>query len=339
MIDEPECANKNDYSVDYWYPLWHSCKKCVNTWIDRAVLECVFAYNRAKIHTQIHIRLLRKTNIIIDSICFIFDTIARLISNAIKLVFYKRVEPNCESWISLYSYNPADNSTNESRYTFDNCLLTEWPSTDFQELFQIEYANIINASNRECDRLIVGQICPEMVVIKRAANADANKDLLAVRRTNISFLSIDYIFDNHNSITIDIPKSHNVIGNELLSRSYLIRYFEHLPIYSCWFFDGKYSLRIIDSNLNTLSLNETQWVLLTEDGYVVRSSDTEPNKVVEEEETKESETLLNAMRDDISGSDECKESGILQAKRMRTNVGVSNENERSLSADLKPKIE
>jgi hypothetical protein len=65
------------------------------------------------------------------------------------------------------------------------------------------------------------------------------------------------------------------VGNELLSRAYVLRYLEHLPVYLQWLFDGKYQLKIIDDNLNTFLLNETQWILLTDDGYDICSESSD----------------------------------------------------------------
>ena len=269
-----ECAPSVWESV-YWGPMCECYKQGIENLTNRVVLESVFAYNRAKIKTQIYFRLLRKTNPAFNMICGIVETVSRWISRGIKWMLHRRVEPDCDSWISRYSYNYADNTTNEAFLKFRNQSLTEWPLVDFQEVFQTEYLSAIRASNPEYSNLIFARVLPELTRIKRLETADADKDLLALKRANVSFLSVEYWFDQHNdSVTIDIPKTHYVVGNELLSRPYLIRYLEHLPFYLQWRFDGKYTLKIIDENLNTVVLNDTQWVLLTEDGYEICGDDS-----------------------------------------------------------------
>ena len=302
MLPEPPCEIDDIPGVSEWAylaPIRDCYKQCIENLTDRVVLEWVFAYNRAKIKTHIYFREVRKTYPAVNMICGIVETVSRWISRGVKWLLHRRVEPDCDSWISRYSYNPKDNTTNEAFRKFRNQSLTEWPLVDFQEVFQTEYRGALSSANPEYSNLIVARVLPELTRIKRFETADAGKDLIVVKRANVSFLSVEYCFDRQNSVTIDIPKTHYVVGNELLSDAYVIRHLEHLPVYLQWTFDGKYQLKIIDENLNTVVLNETQWVLLTEDDYVVCSEEDSrsvghvpgENKVrfAEDEETKEYE--------------------------------------------------
>ena len=316
MLPETSCEMEDIPCFSEWAyldPMRDCYKKCVENLTDRIVLEWVFAYNRAKIKTQIYFRAVRKSNPVVNMICGIVETVSRWISKGIKWMLHRRVEPDCDSWISRYSYNPKDNTTNVAFRKFRNQSLTEWPLVDFQEVFQTEYRGALSSANPEYSNLMVARVLPELTRIKRLETADADKDLIVVKRANVSFLSVEYYNETPNySVTIDIPKTHYVVGNELLSNAYVIRHLEHLPVYLQWVFDGKYQLKIIDENLNTVLLNETQWVLLTEDDYVVCSEEdsrsvgqscfivTEEDET--EEDTKESEEDDTLLRDDQSSN-------------------------------------
>ena len=279
MLPDPPCEIDDIPGVSEWAylsPVRDCYKQCIENLTDRVVLEWVFAYNRAKIKTQIYFRTLRKSYPVVNMICSIVDTVSRWISKGIKWLLHRRVEPDCDSWISRYSYNPKDNTTKAAFRKFRNQSSTEWPLVDFQEVFQTEYRCALSSANPEYSNLIVARVLPELTRIKRLETADADKDLLVVKRSNSSFLSVEYYYESPNySVTIDIPKTHYVVGNELLSREYVLRYLEHLPVYLQWLFDGKYQLKIIDDNLNTFLLNETQWILLTDDGYEICSESSD----------------------------------------------------------------
>jgi hypothetical protein len=73
----------------------------------------------------------------------------------------------------------------------------------------------------------------------------------------------------------------------------VLRYLEHLPIYTEWRFNETYRIIGIDNDIQTFVLDCKQYVELTENGYVVRTlpiEDTigkEEEEAVEQEETKE----------------------------------------------------
>jgi hypothetical protein len=69
------------------------------------------------------------------------------------------------------------------------------------------------------------------------------------------------------------------VGNELLSKTYILRHLEHLPIYVKWKFDESYSLRIVDDNSDVFSLDGNQYVLLGDDGYKIVNAEQEEEKI------------------------------------------------------------
>jgi hypothetical protein len=155
-------------------------------------------------------------------------------------------------------------------------------------------ANLIIASLSEKETLV--QFAKKMNIDIGGAK------YCAEGKSSARFLGIEYVCGNLPSIQIDIPKSHYMAGNEILSKAYILRYLEHLPIYSNWIYiESDYILRLIDCDSNIFVMNSKQYILLEKDKYVVvfqtetnrLASDVAPNvlgktdKGEDEEETKE----------------------------------------------------
>jgi len=164
-------------------------------------------------------------------------------------------------------------------------------------IFKKTYRDVVNRSSWDTisytDAIVIGQICPNYVIVRLVKNADANKDFPGlnfdstpsnfrinnyIKTSSSRFLEIEYRCGNRSPIAIDVPKSHYLVGNELLSKTYILRYLEHLPIYVGWTFDESYSLRIVDDDSEVFSIDGNQYILLANDGYKIINSDQEPEE-------------------------------------------------------------
>jgi hypothetical protein len=265
--------------------------------VDYVILESVFAFNRAKIKMRIAFQNVRRAFWPIDLICDVVEFAASALNSVFNKLIHSRMEPECESWIGVYQCEFADQleydtmddepfsiyykgsanynsaKTDESYYLFERQFES---LSDFQEAFAYKYRRFCDKhSESPFGKLILARAFPDIVRIKRVESANP-KDVESIVRSGVSFFSVDYsakIDGKAYSVTIDIPKSHYAIGNELLSVEYVSRYLEHLPIYQQCGFNGTYNLQIIDEDMNFLNLNETQWIHLTNTGYEIRGAD------------------------------------------------------------------
>ena len=100
-----------------------------------------------------------------------------------------------------------------------------------------------------------------------------------------------------------------MVGNEILSMEYVLRYLEYLPIYVEWKFYEFYTIQILDENLQKISLRSNQWILLKEDGYEICSveADDGDEEEEEEEETAEEENEENAEEEKVEEEEEKEE--------------------------------
>jgi len=127
-------------------------------------------------------------------------------------------------------------------------------------------------SNWPNDSLIVAKACPAAVRVRTMKNINLEEDLRELKPCRYKFVGVEYKCGSGAAIPIDIPKSHYIVGNELLSKAYILRHLEHrFPVYSNWEFNEKtYSVCILDSNFNTITIKGVQYILLEEEGYVVK---------------------------------------------------------------------
>jgi len=135
-----------------------------------------------------------------------------------------------------------------------------------------------------------------------ASNVRPEVDLSEAVTSSVRFLEVEYKCKNMNGFEIDIPKSHYIAGNEILSKTYILRYLEHLPIYVRWTFDeSEYELRIVDEDSNVFSLNGKQYIKLGNDSYTIENVITD---AIDQQPETETET---ATATDMESKDELTE--------------------------------
>ena len=213
------------------------------------------------------------------------------------------------AWVSFCQYIPAGNGMRA--ITYDNYIrihpsdLENWsndqkvvldPSGQYLSIIKNAYMTAKIKTNyhspyQNNNSMIITKVCPSTSIVKITKNVDLERDLTDLKSSSARFLEIEYKCGDGPTLAIEVPKSHYFTGNELLSKSYVLRYLEHLPIYVRWtFIESEYALRIIDEDSEVFSLNIDQYIVLEQDGYRVVNS-SKPfdvsKRVVEEEETKE----------------------------------------------------
>ena len=136
------------------------------------------------------------------------------------------------------------------------------------------------------DTLVIARVCPTAVRIRIMENmilpttqsvvSPANcpkpaDDLLELKLSDLEFVEVEFRCGDGPGIPIEIPKSHYIIGNDILSKTYILRYLEHnLPNYSRWEFDEfTYSVRIMDSEFNVFSISGDQYIRITESSHKI----------------------------------------------------------------------
>jgi hypothetical protein len=86
----------------------------------------------------------------------------------------------------------------------------------------------------------------------------------------VSFLSVHYEHpDLPNGLRLVIDPQYMMVGNHLLNRVFVLRLLSYQYNRGNYVFDDRYSLKIMDSNINIRTVRSEQGIVLGEKEYVV----------------------------------------------------------------------
>jgi hypothetical protein len=91
-------------------------------------------------------------------------------------------------------------------------------------------------------------------------------EILEPKLSSVSLVDIQYHHpDMKESLILEIPREWFCIGNEMFSPEFILRvlYYQTLP----FVFDMRYTLEIMDNDLNMITMDSTQKMILKESGY------------------------------------------------------------------------
>jgi len=126
--------------------------------------------------------------------------------------------------------------------------------------------------------LMVGKFGENIRVIRNICSSrpSIELELKIPEQSEVDFLAVEYTaMPGAEPISIEIPRSHYMVGNELLSRAYIYRYLRYLPVYVPWDFSEEYSVKCIDDALNEFYVNPGKCVVLREDTYEILDMDAD----------------------------------------------------------------
>ena len=97
-------------------------------------------------------------------------------------------------------------------------------------------------------------------------------DNLSFERTNAKFLSVEYTHpDLSVPIELKIDKAWLFVGNELFTPTFVLRMLDYQPV--MYFFDEDYVMKIMDNNCRILTLKWNDYIVITKDGYEIKTAD------------------------------------------------------------------
>lgn len=256
----------------------------IMSFIESACIDAIIQFNEAKATAIIEFNRVRSENAVVDILCSMTEMIVSLIHTLYLFLTRRKIESSAPAYISAYYYNPT---TKKSEETFKEYSVEMYQWMAFREHFTEEYQEFVAKYRDHADTtLFTAKLAEDEYRIRLATNADGVKDVLVPgTRSGVQFLSVEYFCgDNHGPITVDIPREHYMVGNEILSMEYVLRYLEYLPTYVEWKFYEFYTIQITDENLQKISLRSNQWILLKEDGYEICSVEAEEEEEDQEED-------------------------------------------------------
>lgn len=94
--------------------------------------------------------------------------------------------------------------------------------------------------------------------------------LITISMCPIRFIVIEYIHPRMTSpITIELPMGIYIVGNNILSSVFVLRWLVGNIAKNSYIFDMDYKLRIMDNNIKYVELNSNQYCVFTENNWYI----------------------------------------------------------------------
>ena len=196
-----------------------------------------------------------------------------------SLFFDYRIEPFNNNWISI-SYVDQDESAKKTLsfifeetydeldtiHFFKNSIDIVEYCDDFKDWYNT--AKTILIKEKKVYDCLISMRVDDKYIYKVCDTESEPFNTLPSELSNVKFLSIGYIHPEvKNPIVIDIDKNAYLVGNELLSCTFVKRALE----YSCnvKHFDTDYILTIMDNKLNIFELKSNEYIIIEKDTYKI----------------------------------------------------------------------
>ena len=190
-----------------------------------------------------------------------------------SLLYKYRLEPNEPTWLNTSQIEVVYPNINTSLYTYcetydyinnHELSIDETPLQHFYTTISVELTKqfIKNKSNTNAQLFTLKY---DNKYLYRLTQSNTN---IQLNLSTVRFLSILYTHPKmEHPIHINIPKNWFLIGNEILSSIFILRYLQYQS--SEFVFDYNYILQIIDNNINQFNMKCHQYILLEENEYKV----------------------------------------------------------------------
>jgi hypothetical protein len=196
-----------------------------------------------------------------------------------------RIEPLENKWISTaciyqtpfdkstmsYTYNENYEPMVTSHENETNTIVTANPLEQFNIWFHA--AQNLMKSNKNIDECLLTMKTGDKYIYKICNGWNKSGDELPVELSKVKFLNIEYFHpENAKSITIEMDRNAYLIGNEILSSTFVKRALEYMNDRKS--FDMSYSLKIMDNNLENFVLKSDEYIVLEQDSYkIIKKND------------------------------------------------------------------
>jgi hypothetical protein len=195
-----------------------------------------------------------------------------------------RIEPFNNNWVSISYVDQSEIDKVNLSFTFDETYDEIDSIYFFKNNIDIDYcsnfeewyntAKTILLKDRKVYDCLISMRMDDKYIYKVCDMESDSYDKLPCELSKVKFLSIEYIHPEvKNPIVIEIDKNAYLVGNELLSCTFVKRALEYS--FNVKNFDTEYVLNIMDNNLKTFELKSNEFIILEKDSYKIikRSSD------------------------------------------------------------------
>jgi hypothetical protein len=188
------------------------------------------------------------------------DTIYKVSTEIYKMVNGVKSEPFSPLWISVFTLTP--NLNNNEEYSVVENSVNEVLLKKFKSVIQENASENVNV-----DKLYTFKT-PAYILCNVTNKFEKEDSKYIVEKSDVKFLSIEYSNpDMKESISIILNKDVFQIGNEILSKAFVLRYLQYQTQY--YVYANDYTITVIDDKVNQITLNSKQYILLDKNEYKI----------------------------------------------------------------------
>jgi len=188
------------------------------------------------------------------------DTIYKVSVEIYKKVNGVKSEPFSPLWISVFTLTP--NLNNNEEYTVVENSVNEVLLKKFKSVIEENTSENVNV-----DKLYTFKT-PAYILCNVTNKFEKEDSKYIVEKSDVKFLSIEYSNpDMKETISITLNKDVFQIGNEILSKAFILRYLQYQTQY--YVYANDYTITVIDDKVNQITLNSKQYILLDKNNYKV----------------------------------------------------------------------
>jgi len=249
-------------------PTWIDvCSSLFEAW----VLELVFCYNR------IYLAIFKRVNYLQNNYV---DEMGQRVQRLWKRLVYSHIEPD-GNWV--YSGALVENpGIGSARPTYQ--LLENYHDSDASEYsgktqIDAQYAlaqNTLTTHSQIAEILLIARHTEsDSYFVRSCVSAYGEIPPITPREeSEVEFLGIEYRHPKMSApISLSLPKSMCIVGNELFSAAFVLRCLQYEPLWTSFVFDKDYLLTIMDDNIHQYTLHSNEYIVLEKEHLRVCRSD------------------------------------------------------------------
>ena len=232
--------------------------------LQEIALYIVFLYSTIHTNASVTIKKLSEEYVVIKGICDAYAYASTEIETKMhKLFANHRFEPEYSPWINSTWLN-GDNDTVEEYFDFskDENVCQEYMNSYFETAIALAVQN----SDPNAGILIMRYENKTRCNIIEPCDPHETRDVYDFSTSNVKFIAIEYKHAGmKDAIPFELDRSWFLTGNQLLSDIFVRRYLDYQP--APFHYDETYTITLIDNDMNIITLDNTQYVLLEKDTY------------------------------------------------------------------------
>ena len=216
-------------------------------------------------------------------------------------------EPKNVNWLTSYCIQSSDRDQ-EHYYETYNILNDDLNAENINNLFVLNWST--NGIREHNDFNVMVKYSDLYRVRSTCRNGETNgiMEQSSFRPLSITYKAIDLSRETQ-PISIELPTSMWVIGNELFTPCFVRRCLEYQE--TPFVFSKNYEIAIMDANVNTITFNQEQYIEVSSDNieikqmYISLEDDSEEESIKEEnpEDDSEEESIKEENPEDDSDSE------------------------------------